>query len=618
MGLEYLLPDCVLSVGLVDCRDAADGLAAPALEDGIAAVLGALQRGLPQAAASEARYFSAAPAMVRMVTTGDNRTDMPGVKAAARCGVDYCCITPFLADRGDTPGSAGAGGTAAETVLQLSGRHDEGRRAVRRAMDVLLANVELVIAIRHGAEWSLVSGTGDAIEAALERSLPVIVIDPQSPDSPAFLGTQSYDVLTRAAAVKIPLHPLPAELSDFIHAIIRPPRRLERRQGLDDLLGETDQSGSWRIEYALLLKLLAPRRLRSGARSGAPHQPAALAPADPATQAPRYDARRQAVKRSRDTLDALAVRYGQLFRSSCVSQYLIVMLGAWIYGILGLLFEALLPVAIVAQVLANGVVLADLFLRQRGRWQERWLDYRVLAEQLRWLDFCSGFGIGAIQDRQAATQADMSWTDWLLRRWAFALGLPSARMEPATIKAAADHLIEVETPGQIQYHRNTSRQLSMLERRLTFAAYAALASAVVVVALLGLSVAHTGGFDSVTGKSLAVAMLTVLPATMTALSGLRVETDLVRLAERSAQTVVQLFRIRRAIRAAPENYDHVAAGMAQLAALMKDELDEWRFVIESRRARNARRQAMGRANMRRLFRAAAVHDKPSPRSDMAG
>jgi hypothetical protein len=52
---------------------------------------------------------------------------------------------------------------------------------------------------------------------------------------------------------------------------------------------------------------------------------------------------------------------------------------------IGLLFPRWSAFSIATQLVINAGVLIDSAFRSRGRWQERWLDYRVVAEQLRWL-----------------------------------------------------------------------------------------------------------------------------------------------------------------------------------------------------------------------------------------
>src|SRR5262249_36521246 len=110
-----------------------------------------------------------------------------------------------------------------------------------------------------------------------------------------------------------------------------------------------------------------------------------------------------------------------------------------------------------------------------------------------------------------------------------------------------------------------------------------------VAVAFGVAAVRGGGVDKVGWKPFAIALLAVFPSTKAALNGFQVEADLVRLVERSAQTIAALFRIKRAIMAAPRDSDHVSFGMPGRAAILGNELAEWRFVIESRRSRDARR-----------------------------
>ncbi len=143
-----------------------------------------------------------------------------------------------------------------------------------------------------------------------------------------------------------------------------------------------------------------------------------------------------------------------------------------------------------------------------------------------------------------------------------------------------------------------------MERRLSCAAHAALAASLGVATLLAVAAVQAGSLEAVGWKPFAIVMLAILPATMTALNGLRVDADLVRLVERSAQTIALLFRIRRVILAAPADYDHVASNMQRLASIMRNELAEWRFVIESRRSRDSGRKIRLKRSMFRALRGA--------------
>jgi hypothetical protein len=607
MMLEELLPPPVLSVGLTGHRNVGmTGATAEATERDIGAVLEALQRALPPVIAQDALFFSAATPVMRLVTMGAEGADLLGMRAAARHGLKVACVIPFALDDYRNDFSPAGADVAAElfakteSLLELPGRRDEGPRAYERANDVILSNIDLLVAVWNGSRAHGRAGTGDVVQEAVIKGIPIIVVDPRSPAAPGILAAAPIDDVEPPVASDLARRPLPADLTAFILGIVSPPSRHAQRRALVDLVAETPQSAQWRFEYQLLLKTSArrPKAARKPAVAAAkPARPAAAA----ASVAPANANRLAAIDRARGIIDGLAVQYGRKFRSSAVSQYLVVILGTWISGVVGLLIPSLSAAAIAIQLLANGLVLADAAFRARHRWQERWLDYRVVAERLRWLGFRNAFGLGGGRQMRSGLQRQESWIDWYIRRTAHAIGPPQGKIDAASIAAAADHLSAIEIPDQIDYHRDTFRQLGLLERRLLFGAHAALVASLGVAVLLAISAVRTGSLDAVGWKPFAIVLLAILPATMTSLNGLRVDADLARLVERSAQTIARLFRVKRNILAAPRDYDHVAGNMQRLASLMSGELEEWRFVIESRRSRSRRRLIKKKKNFLRPY-----------------
>ena len=605
--LEELLPPPVLSLGLTGHRNVGmTGATAEAAERDIGAVLEALQRALATVIAQDAPFFSATVPVMRLITMGAEGAALLGMRAAGRCGLKISCVIPFAFDdyRGDfSPAGADAAAdlfAKAESLLELPGRRDEGPRAYERVNDVILSNIDLLVAVWNGSRAHGRAGTGDVVQAAVVKGIPVIVIDPLSPGAPAILAAAPIDDFEPPVASDLAHRPLPTDLTAFLQGIVGPPPRQAQRRGLVDLIAETPRSARWRFEYQLLLKTLArwPRPTREPPVAAARPAPPAEAMSGAAAA---NAAQLEPVERARKTIDGLAVQYGRQFRSSSVSQYLVVILGTWVSGVIGLLIPSLSAATIVVQLLANALVLADAAFRARHRWQERWLDYRVVAERLRWLGFRRAFGLGGGRQIRSGLQREKSWIDWYIQRTAHALGPPQGKIDAASIALAADQLSKIEIPDQIEYHRGTFRQLGLLERRLFFGAHAALVSSLGVAVLLAISALRAGSLEHVGWRQFAIVLLAVLPATMASLNGLRVDADLARLVERSAQTIARLFRVRRNILIAPRDYDHVAANMQRLASIMSSELEEWRFVIESRRSRSRRRQIKKKKNFLRPY-----------------
>jgi hypothetical protein len=244
--------------------------------------------------------------------------------------------------------------------------------------------------------------------------------------------------------------------------------------------------------------------------------------------------------------------------------------------------------AIAVQALVNGLVLLDAAFSSRRRWQERWLEYRVVAQRLRWICLLHPLGLSVAQPLPGTSKVNKdSWVNWYVSRSARSVG-PPAGVAGAAYLASATGELQKYIRHQSSYHHSSLRRLGLLEARLSLIAHAALIASLFVAVALGVEVVRAGGSESVEWKPVAILLLTILPATMTAMNGLRAEMDLSRLIERSAQTAVRLARINRALSSAPVTYDRLAVAASRSSTIMDNEMSEWRFVLESRRARVGR------------------------------
>ena len=109
---------------------------------------------------------------------------------------------------------------------------------------------------------------------------------------------------------------------------------------------------------------------------------------------------------------------------------------------------------------------------------------------------------------------------------------------------------------------------------------------------------------------IAIVVFFVLPAMAAAFNGIRAAADLALLAERSAMMAAALSRLRRVVLSTAMNYDRIAVAAVRSAGIMGDELGEWRFVLESRRARARRLRTSWRSRFwLRRHRKADFHMK---------
>lgn len=594
-----LRPRANLAVGITGHRKiGVDGEVAHSVQGALTDLLRRLSLALEQAVLQNAAYFSDDKPRVRVMTMAADGVDLAGAQAALDCGLQLACILPFepaeyLNDFGPTSAPlVHKIISEAETCFTLPGTRAEGARAYERANEVILANVDALIAIWDGQRARGRAGTGDVVQSAVSSGIPVIVVDPKDFSSAQLLVHSGYGAIDRPTATDLSRHTLASDLVRLVSAIMMPPSRSALRRGLDDLHSESARPFSLRFEYSLLLETFRVSGLRQRSSDIRSAAYTALSSKEQGDQqclvCKTMGAPDSRLLQRLDRIDRLASHYGLLTRSSATSGFLVIIIVAFLSALIGLAFPSLSGASIAIQMTINGLVLIDVVVRRRRRWVERWLDYRSVAERLRSLRYLHPLGLGDLKPAASPYRKRQSWTDWYVRRSERSLGAPAGLIREMDIPTIAKLLIN-EINGQIDYHRRAFRQLGGLERRLSFAAHLALSTAIGIGASFVITAYFVGGTQNVEWKPIALLALAVLPAAATAFNGIRADSDFVHLVERSALTIVALTRLKRAIISSPLTYDLVAEAAIRAGSLMSDELSEWRFMLENRRLRQSRR-----------------------------
>jgi hypothetical protein len=593
-----LLPRAVLAVGITGHRD----LGANSNTSVIAATLDTLFANLSRAVRTvgQNEFFSKAEPFVRAVTMAAEGADLLGAQAAQNAGSALVCVLPFPFNEYQRDFSSPAADIArsiverADAQFVLPGVPAEGARSYERANEIILANIDVLVAVWNERRANGRAGTGEVVQSAISQRIPVILITPNDPTQPKLLAA-SDEELERPIALDLARKPLDADLSWFVSQILSPPRRRSARQGLLDFLEERANYRTIRFEYQFLLKLFGVTG-KAWARKTDVH-PNASDPLPPSNDRQARDLATPYDELLRDInlIDGLANYYARLYRSSTASESILTIAAALVSAAAIILYPSVAGISILVQMAVNGLVIFDSKARATQRWQERWFDYRIMAERLRCLRFLHPLGLGLAQVAAPSRRKYESWVDWYLRRYERALEPPHGTIQANDVARFAKQLVDTEIPGQLRYHHATFRQLGLLDRRLAAAARFSLGAAIAVAALYGLSVYVLADINRDTWKPIAIVVFTVLPAMAAAFNGIRAYADLARLSERSAMMAAGLARLRRTIHSAPMNYDRVAAAAARLASIMGDELTEWRFVLESRWARTHRARRLGRS-----------------------
>jgi hypothetical protein len=602
-----LRPSAVLAVGITGHRDMTlhDHIA-QAVATTLNELFATLTHSFKKAIREDPTFFSNAEPVLRAIGMVAEGADLIGTQAARRAGAEIACILPFAFDEHQKDFRSPATRelariifTAAHARFILPGSREEGPRAYERADEVILANIDLLIAVWDGARANGRAGTGDVVQAAVSRDIPVIVIEPKVPSVATLLFVRGDETLEDLIATDLPRKPLESDLSALISQIMTPPVGSTKRQGLVDLIAEKSKVRSLRFEYPLLLKLFRVVRARKAADAQPESGSEVWEDVAALGGAMSRESAAQLIKLQRQTsrIDALAEHYGLLFRSSCTSAFLLIIVAALFSSTALIVFPSIVDLSVIVQVIVNGLVLIDALVRNKQRWQERWLDYRLIVERLRCLRFLRPLGLGLYQTSAILRQDKGSWVEWYIRRSDRQLGAPVGEMQAADLARGAQQIADLHIREQLRYHHSTFRQIGLLERRLSLAASLALGSTFLVAVVFGILVYLKGGTGAITWKPIAVLLLFVLPAAATAFNGVRADADLVRLAERSARTAAALARLRRVVSSTTMNYDRLAAAAIRAVVIIGSELFEWRFVLENRRSRTRRTRSLGRARL---------------------
>jgi hypothetical protein len=588
-----LRPHPVMAVGMTGTCDVGNG-GGDSLQAAVTVMLRAMALAFKGVVTDHPEYFSAASPIVRFVTTAADGAGLAGARAAQDCNLELACISPFGLDEylNDFTGrSVSAVKAVLETAnvwLVLPGSRAEGARAYERASDVILASVDVLIAVRNENDVDRHSAVHGVVRSALLLGIPVIGICPTSLSAELAVAVVRDELsLPVGAAVSGGQHE-PIDLPGMIERTMSPPSSSFMRRKATDLAGEPARPLAMRFEYALLQKVFGVSRVRTLSAGYRETERVRLQLKSKGQgPAPDQKSRYGDLEQRTQRIDLLANHYGRLTRSSATSKFLVIIVIAFLSAAIGLAFPTLSDASIVVQMVVNGLVILDTTVSRRRRWVERWLDYRAIAEGLRSSRFLHPLGLGDIGKPVSRHLAKKSWVDWYVRRCVRALDAPSGVIDAARIADIAANLVGREIDSQLDYHRRAFRQLGRLERRLYCAAYAALALAIVVAAGVTIATYVLGASRIVEWQPAALLALAVFPAATTAFNGIRADAELLQLVERSASMTTGLSRLRRML-GKPLNYDLVALTARSAGALMNDELSEWRLMLENRRLRQFR------------------------------
>ncbi|MBL8813260.1 MAG: hypothetical protein JNM43_24040 [Planctomycetaceae bacterium] len=506
----------------------------------------------------------------------------------------------------------------ASTVFELDGCREDGARAYHHAGTVVLNQSDLLIVVWDGERQNQRGGTEETFDDAVERGVPVIWIDAHAPHHWS-LVTQPIRKLEgiaygqRAALKK-------SHALDELQMLVR--KRLELPSDCD--AGESHQAHSgYRTEspldailtfysetqagYSVAFWWMLFRDLVGDFKVKFPKwrlQPCETSlPAD--WQQGTHPVVTPMIARLRPYFawsDQLADRCANAYRSAFVMAFLA---AAFAVAMALTPFALSLPehsggeiACTVGEFLSILLILFLVFRGRRGRWHQRWLDYRLLAEIIRHQRLIAHLGGERASPRipeHLSSYGDVgaSWMAWYARGIERSLSLNRVVVDRTYLQASLQDLeAQLGGPdGQIVFHQRTASRASRIEHRLH------LLEVTLLILTLTCCCQHLlQGFwpdwFHVSGRLLTFCCA-FFPAVGAALAGISNQGEFRRIAQRSSSMTErlthQLEKIRRlrelleTPKLVPKQLSpEIAAIAGETARTMVNEVLDWRIIFQDR------------------------------------
>jgi hypothetical protein len=496
----------------------------------------------------------------------------------------------------------------ATAVLELDGSRDTieapdlESRSYEAAGRIVLNQADILIAIWDGDPGEK-GGTGQMVSEAERLRIPIIWIESNPP----------HALNVKLQNGKKPWRDSSQLLSEQIRKLLVPPQPKPRHDGKKSRVDlrptyfrETQRKFPSGFVWALFRKLLADSRINlpriplepfervvendwANARKLSPKLPPAV-----------HDRIDSLLRNHYAWADQLANYYSDAYRSAFIFNYLTAGF-AVLFAFVSYMthtpnFQPYESYSNTVGVIASAAeilsILAILFLTiygNRKHWHERWIDYRLLAEQLRQQRFLMALGrvlpsAPGVPAYVSDDDPNNSWMQWHFRAIVRAAGIVDARFDHSYLRAACVFLKSEGVDGQVRYHKKNAERLERADKFLHRAGYV-LFGVAAIAGTLHLLNYFWHLFDDDGQFALCLTLITVVgPAFGAALTAIRFQGEFERVIKRSWAMKGQLQQISDELQNCRSPISSNALGeiATRGAQLMTSEVLDWRTVFLER------------------------------------
>lgn len=589
----------------------------PKVAETVGRLIGQLRQALETVVAADAAAFAdEAPELVVVSNLAEGADRIVAEQALARGAVLESVLPAPRADYAtDFEGEVSRAAfdqflKRAHAVFELDdspGRFGE-KRGYEAAGLIMLARSDLLITVWDEGEAAGVGGTAAIVEHAVNEGAPVFLINPAQPDQVRLLWTGDMPMPPAMARIEaLPHRDGFSALPKVVATLAAPPAQTEARDQLDAFFAEQPgRNHGWPV-YSAFLGLLQIRAMKSSDFGPGPGDPetaargSVKAPGDPGEDALDRTVADHLAPLS-EHCDAQAVRYGELYRSAFVFNYLaaaatvaLALFGLapelpWLHRLLGDEGGTLFKVVLVCvELTLIGLI---LWVWRRGaarQWHRRWLDYRRVAESLRHLRILTLVGARGSGPRPRAALEPLGgpeWVDWLVLANDRMLPPPDRVVDQRYINATREALTKAELNEQIAYNHKNARRMELAEARLHAIGYAlfAIPALICVIFLLTYVLLDLGRHMNASHqiRFYVTQLSAVCPSFGAALNAIRMQGDFETVARRSAATEARLIAIREALDEPGLDFARLADLVQKSAEVMGADVAEWRTLFRTR------------------------------------
>jgi hypothetical protein len=388
-------------------------------------------------------------------------------------GFELQCPLPFFTQDGTNEKQQPYGKHLQDAIVfQLDGSSENSAEAYEAAGRMVLQHSDVLIAIWDMNDPRGTGGTGQIVKEALKSWIPIIWISSMKPHETKLLVPDKDEPWEKKDILW---------LEDNLLQTLIPPSKVEEVDSnhhahKSDLRNEYNQEiilpfgkkfwGKF-FQELLHLRLLLPQ----GKREEQDWKKEINDWGDKFSQETRSNLK-EVVERIENKINAhyeyadeLANRYSNLYYAGFWWNYLVsgfAVMSAFLIFVSEIYRPAFVEIFAVAEFLALASIMLVYFLDKKGRWYDRRIDYRLLAEMIRQTHFLATLGrIPPILAPQAIHthygDPSGSWVHWHYLTVVKQIGLPRTKLTSEYLRAVA-RLIKFETNEQAEYHEGKSAE----------------------------------------------------------------------------------------------------------------------------------------------------------------